>query len=59
MDYLRSLFGPEVDNALTCLKNEIEKKKRKEESELADILIVRRWQELLGSFVKDPSEVQA
>jgi hypothetical protein len=24
-----------------------------------DILIVRRWQELLGSFGKDPSEVQA
>ena len=59
VDYLRSLFGPEVDNALTCLNDEIGKKHRKEESELMDILIVRRWQELLGSFVKDPSEVQA
>jgi ethylbenzene hydroxylase subunit beta/complex iron-sulfur molybdoenzyme family reductase subunit beta len=59
MDYLRSLFGPEVDNAIASLKNEIEKKRNKEESELMDILIVRRWQELLGSFGKDPSEVQA
>jgi ethylbenzene hydroxylase subunit beta/complex iron-sulfur molybdoenzyme family reductase subunit beta len=59
MDYLRSLFGPEVDDALACLKEEIEKKRRKEESEVMDILIVRRWQELLGSFIKDPSEVQA
>jgi len=59
LEYLRSLFGPEVDNALGCLKNEIEKKRRKEETELMDILIVRRWQELLGSFPKDPSEVQA
>jgi ethylbenzene hydroxylase subunit beta/complex iron-sulfur molybdoenzyme family reductase subunit beta len=59
MDYLRSLFGPEVDNALASLKNEIEKKKNKEESGLMDILIVKRWQELLGSFEKDPSEVQA
>jgi ethylbenzene hydroxylase subunit beta/complex iron-sulfur molybdoenzyme family reductase subunit beta len=59
MDYLRSLFGPQVDDALACLKEEINKKARKEDSELMDILIVRRWQELLGSFIKDPSEVQA
>jgi hypothetical protein len=59
MDYLRSLFGSEVDSALQRLGEEIEKKKRKEESELMDILIVRRWQELLCTFTKDPSEVQA
>ncbi len=58
-DYLRSLFGPEVDSALERLNEEMEKKRRKEESELIDILIARRWQELLGPFGKDPSEVQA
>jgi ethylbenzene hydroxylase subunit beta/complex iron-sulfur molybdoenzyme family reductase subunit beta len=56
---LRSLFGPGVDNALACLNDEIAKKRNKEESELMNILIVRRWQELLGAFPKDPSEVQA
>lgn len=59
MEYLRGLFGPAVDDALTSLKTEIEKKRNKQESPLMDILIVRRWQELLGSFAKDPSEVQA
>lgn len=57
MDCLRTLFGPEVDGALDRLKDEIDKKKRKEESELIDVLIARKWQELLGPFVKDPSEV--
>jgi len=59
MDYLRSLFGSEVDSVLQRLTEEIEKKRRKEESAIMDTLIVRRWQELLSSFTKDPSEVQA
>ncbi len=58
MSYLRSLFGPEVDEAIDRLKEEMEKKRNKEGSDLMDILIVRRWQELLGPFAKDPSEVQ-
>lgn len=57
MDYLRSLFGPAVDGALERLKAEMEKKRRKESSEIMDTLIARRWHELLGPFVKDPSEV--
>ena len=40
------------------LAEEMEKRRRKESSELVDILIARRWQELLGPFVKDPSEVR-
>jgi len=59
MDYLRSLFGPDVESVLQRLNEEIDKKRRKEESEIMDTLIVRRWQELLSSFTKDPSEVQA
>jgi len=58
VDYLASLFGPGVVEALARLKEEIEKKKQKEDSEIMDTLIVRRWQELLGPFPKDPSEVQ-
>ncbi|HXG52761.1 MAG TPA: 4Fe-4S dicluster domain-containing protein [candidate division Zixibacteria bacterium] len=57
--YLRKLFGSELDAALDRLKAELEKKRKKEESELMDILIARRWQELLGPFPRDPSEVQA
>jgi len=57
-DYLRSLFGPEVDRALERLQQEIDKKRKKEESEIMDVLIARRWQELLGPFVKDPSEAR-
>jgi ethylbenzene hydroxylase subunit beta/complex iron-sulfur molybdoenzyme family reductase subunit beta len=57
MDYLRTLFGAEVEGALERLKEEMEKKRRKEESQVMDTLIVRRWQELLGPFIHDPSEV--
>lgn len=57
LDYLRSLFGPEVDDVLRRLEEGIERKRKKEESEIIDTLIARRWQELLGPFPKDPSEV--
>lgn len=58
LEYLRSLFGPEVDEALDRLKEEMEKKRKKEDSELMDTLISRKWQELLGPFPKDPSEAR-
>ena len=58
VEYLRSLFGPEVDGVLSRLKGEIEKKRKKEESKIMDVLIAPRWQELLGPFVKDPSEAR-
>ncbi len=58
LDYLRTLFGAEVDGALDRLREEMEKRRNKEESEIMDTLIARKWQELLGPFVKDPSEVQ-
>lgn len=58
IDYLRTLFGPEVDGALERLKEGLERKRKKEESEIMDTLIARKWQELLGPFGKDPSEVQ-
>ena len=39
MDFLEKLFGPEVHQAAKTLKEEMEKRKRGEESELMDILI--------------------
>jgi len=57
MEELRKLFGPNVDGALQTLQQERERKRQEGQSELMDILIARRWQELLGPFPKDPSEV--
>jgi len=57
MDYLRGLFGPGVDHALDTLKSEMAKRRQGQDSELMDILIARRWHQLLGPFPKDPSEV--
>jgi len=59
-EYLRQLFGPEVDRALSTLRAEMEKRRRRprEESELMDILIAYRFQELLGPFTNDPAEVR-
>lgn len=57
IEYLRSLFGPGVDAALETLKREREKQRQRERSELMDVLIARRWVELVGQFAKDPAEV--
>lgn len=57
-EYLRSLFGASVDAALDTIKGEIARKRRGEPSELSDILIARRWDELVGQFRTDPAEVQ-
>jgi len=61
MEYLRSLFGEGVDQAVETLKQEFAKRRKvpKEPSELMDLLIARQWKELLGPFVKDPTEVEA
>jgi ethylbenzene hydroxylase subunit beta/complex iron-sulfur molybdoenzyme family reductase subunit beta len=56
-EYLESLFGPGVQQALETLKSEMEKKRRGESSELIDTLIVYRWQDLFGSFTADPAEI--
>ncbi len=48
MDYLRSLFGPGVDEALAVLQAEMEKKQRGEDSELMDLLIAKEWKSLFN-----------
>jgi DMSO reductase family type II enzyme iron-sulfur subunit len=60
LEYLRRLFGPAVEEALATLRREMDKRRRrpKEDSELMDILIAYRFQELLGPFTADPAEVK-
>jgi ethylbenzene hydroxylase subunit beta/complex iron-sulfur molybdoenzyme family reductase subunit beta len=55
--YLESLFGPEVKNALARLKEELEKKRRGEASEVMDALILYEWKDCLGPFERDPAEI--
>jgi len=46
MEYLRYLFGPEVDQALITLHGEMERKQEGKSSELMDLLIAREWKSL-------------
>jgi DMSO reductase family type II enzyme iron-sulfur subunit len=46
MDYLRYLFGAEVDHALITIMNEMENKQNGKPSELMDLLIARDWKSL-------------
>jgi ethylbenzene hydroxylase subunit beta/complex iron-sulfur molybdoenzyme family reductase subunit beta len=54
-EYLVSLFGPRVHESLDILKAEREKSRQGGESELMDILIAYRWDEMFGGFDQDPS----
>jgi ethylbenzene hydroxylase subunit beta/complex iron-sulfur molybdoenzyme family reductase subunit beta len=54
-DYLVSLFGPRVHESLETLKAEREKSRQGQKSELMDILIAYRWDEMFGGFDQDPS----
>ncbi|GAF95261.1 unnamed protein product [marine sediment metagenome] len=56
-EFLESLFGSGVRQALETLKAEREKVKRGEKSELMDLLIVYKWGDLFGPFDKDPATV--
>ena len=57
-EYLERLFGPRVNKALDTLKAEMAKTRRKEQSELMDMLIVYKWRELFKPFDRDPAELQ-
>ena len=48
MEYLRYLFGPEVDQALITIMEEMDRKKAGKESELMDLLIARDWKSLFN-----------
>ncbi|MDH5738477.1 MAG: 4Fe-4S dicluster domain-containing protein [Gammaproteobacteria bacterium] len=57
--YLESLFGPDVHNALEILKGEMQKVRDGGESGLMKTLIAYKWQELLGPFTADPADIIA
>ena len=47
-EYLRYLFGPEVDQALITLDAEMDRKKAGKPSELMDLLIAKDWKSLFN-----------
>ncbi|MDK1023015.1 MAG: respiratory nitrate reductase subunit beta [Gammaproteobacteria bacterium] len=56
-EYLESLFGPAVHDALNTLKREIASVRAGGSSEIIDTLVAYQWHELLGPFSKDPVSV--
>ena len=54
-DLLRGLFGPGVRAALDRLRAERERRRRGEPSELMDLLISRRWHDMLGGWDAAPN----
>jgi DMSO reductase family type II enzyme iron-sulfur subunit len=48
MEYLRYLFGPEVDAALITLQEEMDRRKEGKASELMDLLIAKDWKSLFN-----------
>jgi DMSO reductase family type II enzyme iron-sulfur subunit len=58
-DYLESLFGKKVHDALDTLKGEMKVVRDGGSSELMTTLIAYQWQELLGPFDADPARIIA
>ncbi|MBI4488122.1 MAG: respiratory nitrate reductase subunit beta, partial [Deltaproteobacteria bacterium] len=58
VDYLRSLFGAEVEAALETLKQEMVRTRRGEKSLLMDLLISRKWTDLLGPYTNIPTQAK-
>lgn len=56
--YLVSLFGERVLDALATLAAERDKVARGESSELMDLLIAYRWQDMFGGFDRDPQVIR-
>jgi len=55
--YLEELFGAKVHGALDVVRTELEKKRRGQDSELMDALILYRWKDALGHLDRDPGEI--
>jgi nitrate reductase beta subunit len=58
-EYLESLFGPGVHEALAKLQSEIQRARGGGRSELLDTLIVYEWKTLFGPFGREPAVVDA
>ena len=57
MEYLESLFGKEVGDALERLKAERTRRKETGESELMDILISHKWTDAFPDFANSPKDI--
>jgi nitrate reductase beta subunit len=57
-EYLESLFGPQVHEALGRIKSEMETVRGGGKSEILTTLIAYKWKELLGPFPVDPVDAQ-
>ncbi len=57
-EYLVSLFGERVLGALETLASERARVARGEKSELMDLLIAYRWQDMFGGFDRDPQVIR-
>ncbi len=57
-EYLISLFGPKVLEALAIVEEQKQKVHAGGESELIDILISRKWTDMFGGFDKDPETIK-
>jgi nitrate reductase beta subunit len=55
--HLEAEFGPRVGAALQTLETEMARRQRGETSELLDVLIAYRWNDLLGPFTRDPADI--
>lgn len=56
--YLVSLFGEKALTALETLKAERAKMKKGEKSELMELLIAYRWNDMFGGFETNPATIQ-
>ena len=57
-EYLVSLFGPKVLEALGILTKEMEKTRAGGKSEVLDLLIAYRWKDMFGGFDRDPATIE-
>lgn len=55
---LEEMFGPDVHRALATIEAELEKKRKRQESELMDVLISRDWIRMFSVFDQAPSDVE-
>jgi ethylbenzene hydroxylase subunit beta/complex iron-sulfur molybdoenzyme family reductase subunit beta len=55
--YLEDLFGAGVHGALDVLRTELEAKRRGQDSEVMDALILYRWRDALGHVDRDPADI--
>ena len=57
-EYLESLFGPEVNRVLDTLKDEMDKTRGGEKSEILDTLIAYQWKSMFGGLTRDPGKLK-